>query len=246
MTSTQLTKLKMYEAFHALPHTFNDTEDTEYREVLTTNDPVLRNISLYLIQHHKFLNVQCSPGEDCTLSCEILNKWLNSKEAIYTSNGDCALNSKLWNRYIETLWKKLGQSNEKPHWCQRSRDKYKGNYPKAWIPNTCSNEKSIDVSISCSYDPDYKSPEVPLPGYSITGSSISEFYGYVLFAILLSSILLYKFSPLGTWLDNRIENKNRIRENINVEAMEELTRSSEYTSSPSSSKFNVIYHSLDN
>ncbi|SBT84528.1 PIR protein [Plasmodium ovale] len=247
MTGSTLTKDKIYEAFHNLRHTFSDTEDTQYRDVLTTNDPVLRNISLYLIQHHKFVNVYCSSQEDCTLPCNVLNKWLNEKEAIYTSNGDCPLNRKLWNRYIENLWEKLGKTNEKPNWCKRKRDTYNGKYPKDWIPESCSNDKSIDVSISCSYDRDYKSlQDSPVVNSPCSGSSISQFYGYVLFVVLLSSILLYKFSPLGTWLDNRIENKNRIRENINSEAMEELPRASQYASSSSSSKFNVIYHSLEN
>ncbi|SBT55807.1 unspecified product [Plasmodium ovale wallikeri] len=118
-----------------------------------------------------------------------------------------------------------------------------------WLNETESiytSNGECPLNLGCSYYPYYKSSEVSLPGYSITGSTISQLYGYVLFTILLSSILLYKFSPLGTWLNNRIGNKNRIRENINLEAMEELSRTAAYISSPSSSKFNVIYHSLEN
>ncbi|SBT02703.1 PIR Superfamily Protein [Plasmodium ovale curtisi] len=245
MAGSKLTKDKVYDVFHTVPNNFDDTEYGEYRDVLELSDPVLRNISLYLIQHYKYAKVYCSFNKGCVLLCEIMNKWLNEKEAIYTSNGECQLNRKLWDKYIDNLWKKLEKSSEKPNWCQRRRDNYKENYPKDWIPKTCNNSDSIDVSVSCSHDPEYKPLQFAPAGNLCSGSTISQFYGYVLFVVLLSSILLYKFSPLGTWLDNRIGNRNRIRENINSEAMEELSRTTAYTS-PSSSKFNVIYHSLEN
>ncbi|SBT57344.1 PIR Superfamily Protein [Plasmodium ovale wallikeri] len=247
MAGDKLSKVQIYDIFHTVPSTFTDTEYSAYMDVLEANDPVLRNISLYFIQHFNNLNVRCAVNDDCDLPCEIMNKWLNEKEAIYTSNGECTLNVKLWEKYIEKLWKTLGESSSEPNWCSRSRYTHNKKYPKNWIPHTCSNDETIDVSLSCNNNPYYKPEKVPAESVSSSsGSNISEFYGYVLFVVLLSSIFLYKFSPLGTWLDNKTGKKNRIRENINVEAMEELTRSSEYTSSPSSSKFNVIYHSLDN
>ncbi|SBS95403.1 PIR Superfamily Protein, partial [Plasmodium ovale curtisi] len=161
------------------------------------------------------------------------------------SNGKCALNSKLWNTYIEELWNILGKSSAKQNWCKRDRPKYGNNeYPDDWIHENCNNTKSIDVSLNCANNPYYKSQEVrPLGDSSSSGSAITEFYGYLLFVILLSSILLYKLSPLGTWLDNKVRNKNRIRESINAEVMDEFSRTLPYNSSPLSSKFNVVHHS---
>lgn len=193
LKGSKLTKDQVYDVFYKLPNKFDNTEYPEYRDVLKLSDPVLRNISLYLIQHYKYADVYCSLNEGCVLLCEIMNKWLNEKEAIYTSNGECQLNRKLWDNYIDNLWKNLEKSSEKPNWCQRKRDNYNGNYPKDWIPKTCNNTDSIDVSVSCSYDPEYKSlKDSPAVNSPCSESSISQFYGYVLFVVLLSSILLYK------------------------------------------------------
>ncbi|SBT00444.1 PIR Superfamily Protein, partial [Plasmodium ovale curtisi] len=237
-----------YDLFYGERTKFIDIDNIAHTDILKVNDPVLRNNALYLIQYYNDVNPRCSMVDDCSLFCELMNKWLNEKEAIYTSNGKCALNYKLWNTYIEKLWNVLGTNSDKGNWCKRERPKYvNNNYPQDWIPESCNNPDSIDISISCNYDPYNKTLELPTPDYSTSPRiSFSQSYGYVLFVLLLTSILLYKFSPLGTWLDNKIGNKNRIRENINSEAMEEFPRSSAYTSSPSSSKFNVIYHSLEN
>ncbi|SBT00473.1 PIR Superfamily Protein [Plasmodium ovale curtisi] len=245
MTGKKLTELQNYEFFHKERSQFHYSDNSAYTDVLKTNDPVLRSLSLYLIQYYNDVSTRCSLNDDCTLTCEIMNKWLNEKEAIYTSNGKRALNSKLWNTYIEELWNILGKSSAKQNWCKRDRPKYGNNeYPDDWIHENCNNTKSIDVSLNCANNPYYKSQEVrPLGDSSSSGSAITEFYGYLLFVILLSSILLYKLSPLGTWLDNKVRNKNRIRESINAEVMDEFSRTLPYNSSPLSSKFNVVHHS---
>ncbi|SBS95464.1 PIR Superfamily Protein, partial [Plasmodium ovale curtisi] len=194
MTGKKLTELQNYEFFHKERSQFHYSDNSAYTDVLKTNDPVLRSLSLYLIQYYNDVSTRCSLNDDCTLTCEIMNKWLNEKEAIYTSNGKRALNSKLWNTYIEELWNILGKSSAKQNWCKRDRPKYGNNeYPDDWIHENCNNTKSIDVSLNCANNPYYKSQEVrPLGDSSSSGSAITEFYGYLLFVILLSSILLYK------------------------------------------------------
>ncbi|SBS89101.1 PIR Superfamily Protein [Plasmodium ovale curtisi] len=80
-----------------------------------------------------------------------------------------------------------------------------------------------------------------------TTSSVSTFshsLGYILFVILLTSIILYKFIPINKLFNGLIRMKNIIIRNMDKKAEDSLYRNSEYaTASPEQRKFNLIYHS---
>ncbi|SBS84725.1 PIR Superfamily Protein [Plasmodium ovale curtisi] len=52
--------------------------------------------------------------------CSFLNEWLNNKKNTYTNNGKNSEIVKLWDNYIEQLWIKLEQDQNRYRWCIRS------------------------------------------------------------------------------------------------------------------------------
>ncbi|SBT02615.1 PIR Superfamily Protein [Plasmodium ovale curtisi] len=238
--ATTLTDVQYYELCFKVRNEFKSSEQAQYTEVLTINEPVLRNIALYFTELYYELNLRCSSSctltgngciELCKKQCEYLNKWLHEKEALYTSHGKCDLNKKLWNTYIVKLFDKLTQNGEADgRWCNLNNLTYKGFLPEGWTPDSCKNEKSIEVSASCNH----------VPGYASEGLSQSH---AVSSQLSPASAALGYFSPFRYWLNNFTRRIKRTTYNNN-EASEEFYGSSSSSSLPlGNSNIHMAYHS---
>ncbi|SBS95967.1 PIR Superfamily Protein [Plasmodium ovale curtisi] len=52
--------------------------------------------------------------------CAFLNEWLNNKKRINTNNETDFEKMELWEYYVEGLWNKLEQEEQRNYWCRRS------------------------------------------------------------------------------------------------------------------------------
>ncbi|SBT73325.1 PIR protein [Plasmodium ovale] len=244
----KLTNEQCYDIFFTVRNNFNTSHEAAYTGALKSTDAFIRNIALYLAENYNDAKAHCSlcdnSADTCTKLCKYLNKWLDEKKALYTCHGKCTYNKKIWDQYIESLWINLKGSEVQKEWCPRNDSVSSYNFPNDKIPDSCNNDKPTEFTIICNgaEDDDHY---VLAP--STRCSSVSTFslaMGYVLFCILLISILLYKFSPLGICLKNIIKGKI-IRENIDEDQNDELYRNVENDMVSSiNRRFNVVYNSV--
>ncbi|SBT85474.1 PIR protein [Plasmodium malariae] len=168
--------------------------------------------------YNNFKNRHVYPGLiDCTDSecgsfsisdtdyCELLNEWLNNKKNKYIIEGsNCEDNTQLWEKHIEELWEQIKIYIKDMFLCERNKTIY-----------TCSISPELKTA-----SPDLKtaSPDLKTAlsvGFTLLGTCLISFF------------FLYKFSPLGTWINNNINKKKRITKNIfSEESSGSLERSS--------------------
>lgn len=184
-------KHQYYEIFYKVRKQFSNQNDADYTDVFNTNDQFLRNIALYLAENYNDAYAYCSTGKDCAEYCNYLNKWLNEKKSIYTSNGTCKLNDTLWKQYIEKLWNEIGNTKEKKDWCARKDDVINLPFPKDRHSSSCENTEYVNFSHTCDSAKDVQAiatgPPCTCPFQISTASST---FGYVLFAFLAIGIFL--------------------------------------------------------
>ncbi|KAI4841037.1 hypothetical protein MKS88_000805 [Plasmodium brasilianum] len=163
------------------------------------------------ILYDNFKNRQVYPGLiDCTGSecgsfsisdddyCELLNEWLNNKKNKYIIEGsNCEESAQVWENHIEVLWEQIKIYINDKFLCERNKTIY-----------------------SCSISPEFKTASPDLK------TSLSVGFTF-LGTCLISFFFLYKFSPLGPWINNNINKKKRITKNIfSEESSGSLERSS--------------------
>ncbi|SBT72143.1 hypothetical protein POWCR01_000011800 [Plasmodium ovale] len=128
------------------------TGDGHYDNFLHKTDQALRNISMYLIENYKGDYESCriqDSGTQCKDRCKFLNIWLNEKKSIYTSNGKCTFYNKLWEDYVENLWKKIDESIENPYKCQRDLNSSGNNFPEDKFSQYCNLSPSEVSLLTC-------------------------------------------------------------------------------------------------
>ncbi|SBT83746.1 PIR protein [Plasmodium ovale] len=219
---------------------FTNTELAKVAKVSESNDPVLVNISLNLVQNYiKSQGTNKLYSEKAPELCDYLNKWLDYMNFLYTCGGNCICKNNLWTKYIDPLWNELEKFEVS--WCSRKANTYAGSFPSEWIPSSCNNIVSGNCDIGI------KNPEVE----AHTSSGTSNFtlaFGYVLFAITIIFILLHKFTPAVSCLHSQIRRKIKLWKNIDAEETEESLESQHQNMNSSSHKpVNLMfYHTLQN
>ncbi|SBS90177.1 PIR Superfamily Protein [Plasmodium ovale curtisi] len=244
---TNLQKHQYYEIFFKIRKEFINHNEANYTNVLSTNDTVLRNVALYLAENYIEAYTRCSDLDNCSDYCKYLNKWLNEKKAIYTSNGTCQLHENLWKRYIEELWKKL-ESDKKKEWCKRNDHETKLTFPDDKLSNSCKNTESVDFSHTCERENVVNSMEqCPSSTLPLQISTASSTFGYVLFAFLAIGIFLLNCSPLKIWLNTLVGKKKIMRDYMNESENEEIdTNTTRDRNTSENRRMRMVYHSMEN
>ncbi|SBS91406.1 PIR Superfamily Protein [Plasmodium ovale curtisi] len=247
MTNSKL-KHQYYEIFYKVRKQFSNQNDADYTDVFNTNDQFLRNIALYLAENYNDAYAYCSTGKDCAEYCNYLNKWLNEKKSIYTSNGTCKLNDTLWKQYIEKLWNEIGNTKEKKDWCARKDDVINLPFPKDRHSSSCENTEYVNFSHTCDSAKDVQAiatgPPCTCPFQISTASST---FGYVLFAFLAIGIFLLNCSPLKIWLNTLVGKKKIMRDYMNESENEEIdTNTTRDRNTFEDRRMRMIYHSMEN
>ncbi|GAW84353.1 variable surface protein [Plasmodium gonderi] len=205
-------KDQIYGILLDINHDFENEIQYDNTGVSSTNDPVLRNIALYISKIYNHFNVLCSihsyPKEDCKDICKYINKWLNQKKSIYTCDNQCNFNKTLWDKYIEELWNSLVKKDEGIEWCSRDNEVNTNAFPTKMIPNSCYKNAPTEFSISC-VDNEVvriveRVTECPIHDASIdeistrlsTKSTMIASVGYILFVMVVIVFSFYKFSPV--------------------------------------------------
>lgn len=197
-STAPFSKENTYEKLFSYDIKFPNKESADYTNVSKTNDVVLQNVALLLTENFLDLALLNRTHTKPNSYCQLLNKWLNEKELIYTCAGKCKKNKNLWDNYIEKLWTALsetkvtvikesdGQGHEqKQNWCERSRYNNTNPFASEWIPKRCDTD---DSEFSESLNQNCASTAEPAG----TTSVVPLYVGYVLFGIILIFIFVYK------------------------------------------------------
>ncbi|SBT83670.1 PIR protein [Plasmodium ovale] len=245
----KLSNEQCYDTLYKIRSNFPSSREAAYTGALKTTDPVLRNIALYFAENYMDFKVRCTSCNDdcenyCSKLCKYLNGWVNEKKSLYTCNGNCKYNTKLFKQYIEELWNQFKMSEEKQDWCIRSDNTSAYNFPHDKIPDSCNNDNPTEFSVICASTTDDDHYVLAPSSTCSSVSSVSLSVGYVLFGILLISILLYKISPLGIRLKKLVHRKIT-RDDRDEEERDEIFRNTKTNTMQSlSNGFNVVYNSM--
>ncbi|SBT02984.1 PIR Superfamily Protein [Plasmodium ovale curtisi] len=114
---TKLNLLRTYDEFK---------DKLDASELASLNSLKRPNDTLYFIgqkvaQNYKNAHIM---QDKYSNMCDILNEWLNKQKEYYSNNGIDCDKINLWDNYIEDLWKKLGEDNDRNHWCIRETTNY--------------------------------------------------------------------------------------------------------------------------
>ncbi|SBT84926.1 PIR protein [Plasmodium ovale] len=246
--------------FYTLRGTFNNIDDNEHRKFLNNSDQTLRNIALNLVENYKAQYEVCKTKNDYKECCNYLNKWLNEKRALYTSNAKCKSHNELWEHYIEGLWTKMQEHVEKEE--EKCKRKVSGPdfFQDKWIISSCNNSQSIVIQDSCPEVAEPKEKECP-PTIPPTSSSCKAVLTttYVIFGILLFSMYLLRvlkkilysilyivFSSVGMKINNLIRGEKIKRRDADKENNESFRSYDNSNVESLDRRFNVIYNSFQN
>ncbi|SBT55202.1 PIR Superfamily Protein [Plasmodium ovale wallikeri] len=227
-----------YELFFKIRNIFNSNQDGHYDNFLHKTDQALRNISMYLIENYKGDYESCriqDSGTQCKDRCKFLNIWLNEKKSIYTSNGKCTFYNKLWEDYVENLWKKIDESIENPYKCQRDLNSSGNNFPEDKFSQYCNLSPSEVSLLTC--------PDKAYVSSCTTVLTIT----YVGIGIILIYMYFSKFSNMWNRIKSIIKRKLRIGDNTDEQDNYELLRNDENeTMSSINSMYNITYNTPRN
>ncbi|SBT54922.1 PIR Superfamily Protein [Plasmodium ovale wallikeri] len=239
-------KGKYYDMLVVIRGTFNSVKEDEHSRYLYDNDHVLKNIALYLLQNYESSYKHCKMDSNAQDCCNYLNKWLNEKKSLYTSNTKCNSHNVLWEHYIEKLWEKMQEDEVEDERCNRDTfgPKY---FHEKWLSPSCSNDSPVDIPKECPEQPSYKKHECP-PAVAPTSSSCKTVLTttYVVFGILLFFMYLLRFSSVGMKLNNLIRGKKIKRRNMDNENNEAFRGENDSNMDSLDTRFNVIYNSFQN
>ncbi|SBT02646.1 PIR Superfamily Protein, partial [Plasmodium ovale curtisi] len=222
-----------YDMFYTLRGTFNNIDDNEHRKFLNNSDQTLRNIALNLVENYKAQYEVCKTKNDYMECCNFLNKWLNEKRALYTSNAKCKSHNELWEHYIEGLWTKMQEHVEKEE--EKCKRKVSGPdfFQDKWIISSCNNSQSIVIQDSCPEVAEPKEKECP-PTIPPTSSSCK--------AVLTTTY----FSSVGMKINNLIRGEKIKRRDADKENNESFRSYDNSNVESLDRRFNVIYNSFQN
>ncbi|SBT55645.1 PIR Superfamily Protein [Plasmodium ovale wallikeri] len=226
MVKGALNEVDYYKTFYKIQEKFHNVLEYEYENFLSKDDQVLRYIAMYLLENYKAeYHAACTLSSDCKERCKHLNNWLNEKQAVYTSNGKCTNNNKLWEQYIEGLWNELQRDSGDDKKCER--DKLKKNFPVKWLISSCNNSNPVKIVTSCPEPPEPQEKDCPL-SEAPTSSSCKA------------------FSSVGMMLNNLIRGKKIKKRNMDNENNESFRSPDNSDIESLDRRFNVIYNSLQN
>ncbi|SBS91478.1 PIR Superfamily Protein [Plasmodium ovale curtisi] len=228
-----LKKENYYEKYFRICKQFNSVNNIVNAKVFQSNNIFLRNVALYFSEFYNEIKVTCSLNDKCPGRCEehckYLNLWLDEKRDLYTSGGKCSYNKKLWDEYIEELWKELKQkSGETPFKCERTKAVVNDKFPKEGLPGDCESSVPVQFSLTCDNVPDHDLKEIQYIDRPIsTASKIA--------------------SSMGLWFSRLIKEKKRKWVNTNEEEIQEFMRTSENSDMPFENRgIGLNYHSSRN
>ncbi|SBT01738.1 PIR Superfamily Protein [Plasmodium ovale curtisi] len=232
----QSDKGKYYDFYFITRGIFNSIKDNEYSEFLHNSDQVLRNIGLNLVENYDAQYKVCKMSNDSKECCNYLNKWLNEKRALYTSNQACKSHKDLWEHYIEGLWKKMQAELEEEDQCKRDNTGPK-HFQDKWIIPSCNIITPIKVEKSCpnvpAPVPETRKQECPsqaAPTYSSCKAALTTTY----------------FSSVGIKINNLIRGKKINKRNTDEENNDSFRSDDNFNMESLGNRFNVIYNSFQN
>ncbi|KMZ80606.1 hypothetical protein PVIIG_04391 [Plasmodium vivax India VII] len=95
--------------FKRFLHEFDNVNDDYLNYIKEINDPILRHISLYLVQYyidgHYYYSYSHSSHKNG--ACDYLKRWLLERKDLFTYGEKCPTKMKLWQDHVEPLWDKL-------------------------------------------------------------------------------------------------------------------------------------------
>ncbi|SBS92259.1 PIR Superfamily Protein [Plasmodium ovale curtisi] len=241
-----LKEVDYYKIFYKIEENFHNVLEDTYETFLCEDDQVLRYIAMYLLENYMGqYHFACTAASDCTERCKHLNNWLNEKQALYTSNGKCTHNNKLWEQYIEGLWKELQRDSGEDKKCERVKLEKK--FPVKWLISSCNNSNPVKIEKSCPEPPEPQEKECPLSEAPKSSSCKAVLTTtYVVFGVLLFSMYLLRFSSIGMKLNNLIRGKKIKKRNMSKENNESFRSPDNSDMESLDRRFNVIYNSLQN
>ncbi|SBT85539.1 PIR protein [Plasmodium malariae] len=132
-----MVKLEESKKNQILMHFDDEVELADSSKSFTLLNPLKNdNENLYKIgckldhyyKNKEVINVMLGPSYSVsdTEYCGFLNEWLNREKIDYISSGSkCEGNIKLWEEYIEVLWKQLEKDIQDSYSCERNTTIYK-------------------------------------------------------------------------------------------------------------------------
>ncbi|SBT57173.1 PIR Superfamily Protein [Plasmodium ovale wallikeri] len=251
---------------------YNSFNNSYFEKIITIKDPILLHISLRLVVNYIIGKDKAPICRGSNPSCEALNRWLDKEKYLFTFAEKYIKNKTLWDDEIEKLWKELENDEQYEKWCIRKPYIFSTEFPEE-INNIISRDTEFeDTSTNCpklecpscsnkitcmnqnnqesSYD---HSPIFHKDYYTcyFTSNKQSDLILLVLctiagtFGILF---LLYKFTPIISWLYRRklkTENiQSYIREENTDEILGNFTENIETFSA--NRRNNMLYHSMQN
>ncbi|SBS89815.1 PIR Superfamily Protein [Plasmodium ovale curtisi] len=117
---TERLKTEILKTYDEYKGRLDESELASLNSLKRPND-TLYSIGQKLTQNYKNAHIM---QETYSNICDILNEWLNKQKEDYTNNGIDCDKINLWDNYIEDLWKKLGEDNDRNHWCIRKTTNY--------------------------------------------------------------------------------------------------------------------------
>ncbi|SBT59435.1 PIR Superfamily Protein [Plasmodium ovale wallikeri] len=186
--------------------------------ILDCNDPILKTIAFLITENYGNARDAYNANTRDTnkeLYCIFLQEWIDYMKYFYTYGGKCEAKKKLWMKYISEPWAQIETEFHDNSWCTIITDGFDNSFQSELVPNNCNDHGTI-------------SPIIPL---SVCFS---------IFSFILICIILYKFTPMKSWIKGYIGKKKKSWQDINNEGKEELSENSLYNLNEH------IQHDIDN
>ncbi|SBT30680.1 PIR Superfamily Protein [Plasmodium ovale wallikeri] len=242
------------------------------------DDPFLRHISLYVVQNYLKIHGKYSYGNSSVYRsevCQQYNRWLGKWRHLFTYGGNCKRNENLWDIHIKPLYNLLESSSSnnynvrctiKPHVFQNNL------LDKIAPPDKCNVTVVEDTQLtsyilpsSCpNSDTHYEKPK-SLCDCSTCDNAVTEKYvdtespcskpydiaistGFTLTGTTIILFLLYKFTPLVSWLHNQRSKNKKGRQHYFDESADDLLEIyPDIKNSHTEKRRNdIFYHSMRN
>ncbi|GAB70081.1 hypothetical protein PCYB_008300 [Plasmodium cynomolgi strain B] len=92
---------------------FDKLDDKCLDHINKIKDPILKYISVYLVQYYKdgYEYYKDSEKKERDAACQYLKLWLHEQKDLFTYGGMCTIKLWLWNNHIRTLWTLLEEDS---------------------------------------------------------------------------------------------------------------------------------------
>ncbi|SBT84332.1 PIR protein [Plasmodium ovale] len=169
--------------------------------VMESNDPILKSIVSHFIEKYgKALKDSIEKGDEFEqLHCKYLEEWLGYMKYFYTLGGTCEFKKNLWIKYIHKPWQNIESRFRGGNLsCNFNADKFSSSFESEFINFSCNDNNTM-------------SPIIPV---SVV---------FALFGISLICMLLYKFTPMESWIRVNRDKKRKSLQDIYQEGKQELS-----------------------